>query len=364
MSFVYQLTTEEMREKMFAFLKPVYLKSHASHMPSVYDIHDINWTFGVYDPENGIFLTFLSREFRKSRRDNVRYNRDRFSHYIVSTDQGNLFSVAKKEYSWKELEIPGQFQKLSEIIENGIRFYEDESAKKTFLESLNQEQQSEIRKIREDMIERCKPSAEIRNEQDARKLFETHQCNDCMIFYNYNHRTIADFKKFASEEKKRVWTGENYTALLKKISGYTAPLSEEQYQQISKDCRDASYLLFVNNMDDSYEELTFTTIRNAWQCGVKSCDYAHLIEKFISKFIGTYPEKIENLRPLLHFLDEICFDPEQAKYFENLLFYRKELARLIEHRIWGFQFQLTTEEIREKIFAFLKSDSKCRYILH
>ncbi|MDE6730493.1 MAG: hypothetical protein K2J71_06930 [Oscillospiraceae bacterium] len=110
--------------------------------------------------------------------------------------------------------------------------------------------------------------------------------------------------------------------------------------------------------------MTFTAIRNALQCGVKSCDYAHLIEKFISKFIGTYPEKIENLRPLLHFLDEICSDPEQAKYFENLLFYRKELAKLIEHRIWGFQFQLTTEEIREKIFAFLKSDSKCRYILH
>ncbi|MDE6730840.1 MAG: hypothetical protein K2J71_08730, partial [Oscillospiraceae bacterium] len=278
MAFVYQLTTEEMREKMFAFLKPVYLKSPDSDMPNVYDVHSINWTFGVYDPENGIFLTFLSMEFRKLKRDNrLRYDRDYFDHYLVCTDQGNLFSVAKNRYGRKESEIPEQFWELSEIIENGIRFYEDK--KKTFLESLNEEQQSEMWKIPKDLIERCKPSAEIHNEQDARKLFETHQCNDYIIFNNYTRRTIADFEKFAPEEKRRVWTGENYTALLKKISEYTAPLSEEQYQQISKDCRDASYLLFVNNMDDSYEELTFTAIRNALQCGVKSCDYAHLIEK-------------------------------------------------------------------------------------
>lgn len=318
LAFVYQLTTEEIREKMFAFLKPIYQKSYDLHMPSVYDVYSINWTFGVYDPESGIFLTFLSIESRKFKRDNgLRYSHnDYFDHYLVCTDQGNLFSVAKNRYGRKESKIPEQFRELSEVIENGIQIYEDENARKTFRESLNQEQQSEIWKIQKDMIERCKPSAEIHNEQDARKLFETHQCNDCVIFKNYNRRTIADFEKFAPEEKRRVWTGENYTALLKKISEYTAPLNEEQYQQISKDCLDASYL-FVKNMDDSYEELTFTAIRNAWQCGVKSSGYTHLIENFISKFIETYPEKIENLRPLLHFLDEICFDPEQRRHFQN-----------------------------------------------
>ena len=171
-----QLTTEEIREKMFAFLKPVYQKSYDLHMPSVYDVYSINWIFGVYDPENGVFLTFLSMESRKFKRDNgLRYGRDYFNHYLVCTDQGNLFSVAKDRYGRKESEIPEQFRELSEIIENGIRFYEDENARKTFRESLNQKQQSEIQKIREDMIERCKPSAEIHNDQDAKKRCETHQ---------------------------------------------------------------------------------------------------------------------------------------------------------------------------------------------
>ncbi len=50
MAFEFVLTTEEIREKMFDFLK---------HNDILLEVMNTNWTYGVYDKENGIFLTLV-----------------------------------------------------------------------------------------------------------------------------------------------------------------------------------------------------------------------------------------------------------------------------------------------------------------
>jgi len=53
----------------------------------------------------------------------------------------------------------------------------------------------------------------------------------------------------------------------------------------------------------------------------------------------------------------------RSENFKSLDFYRKELEKLIYQKTEGFQFVCTTDELREKMFDFLKPEYKSKYDL-
>ena len=54
MAFEFKLSTDEIREKMFDFIKPVYKNVWDS------EVDYINWIYGVYDSETGFFISIIS----------------------------------------------------------------------------------------------------------------------------------------------------------------------------------------------------------------------------------------------------------------------------------------------------------------
>ncbi|MCM1228145.1 MAG: hypothetical protein NC320_12125 [Clostridium sp.] len=156
----------------------------------------------------------------------------------------------------------------------------------------------------------------------------------------------------------RTIRGEKYRTIISKISAYNGTLSEEDYTQISKDFQEAGYLI-CNEIDDICVDMTFEVIKKAYLCGVISVGYTGFIKSYIKNCIKFFPDKIQSLRPILDFINENM----RNENFKSLELYRKELDKLIYKRVKGFQFVCTTDELREKMFDFLKPEYKSKYDL-
>ena len=87
MAFEFKLSTDEIREKMFDFIKPVYKETMDS------EVDYINWIYGVYDGENGFFITYV----------NSKSDREK---YILLTENGRAFYIAANRCSYTFSEIP------------------------------------------------------------------------------------------------------------------------------------------------------------------------------------------------------------------------------------------------------------------
>lgn len=334
MAFQFTLSTDDIREKMFDFIKPIYKNTWD------FEVSYINWVFGVYDSESNFFITYVN-----SKNDNTKY--------ILITGNGDIFYVIANSYRHTFFEIPKELTQYSDIIKEGIKLYNHEKTKKCFESSFSAEQEKYLNEITENMKDKCRPGIDINCYEDAEKLFELDNYNYHYISHRYNKRTVANFDKYMSDKKMRTIRGEKYRTVIYKISAYNNTLDEENYKQISKDFQEAGHLI-DNGIDDIYVDMTFEVIKKGLFCGVISCGYIGFIQKYIKNCIQLFPDRIQELRTLLDFINENM----RNENFKSLEFYRKELEKLIYKRVEGFRFVCTTDELREKIFYFLKPEYK------
>lgn len=339
MAFEFQTSTDEIREKMFCFINPVYKNTYD------FEVGYINWIYGVYDSESEFFITYVN-----SGRDNTKY--------ILITGNGDIFYVISDKYRHTFSEIPDELTQYSDIIQEGIKLYSNERTRKCFESDFSDEQKKYLNKITENMKDRCRPAIEINSYEDAEKLFNQNNFNYYRISHMYNKNTVANFNKYMSDKKMRTIRGEKYRIIISKISAYNDTLSEENYKQISKDFQEAGFLI-DNSIDDIYADMTFEVIKKAYLCGVISVGYTGFIENYIKNCIKLFPDKIQSLRPILDFINENM----RNENFTSLEFYRKELEKLIYKKVEGFQFVCTADELREKMFDFLKPEYKSKYDL-
>jgi len=333
MSFEFILSTNEIREKMFNYIQPIYKGTMD------FDVAYINWLYGVYDSESGLFITYVNSE-----KDNAKY-------ILIKEDK--VFYVIGNRYRHIISEIAAELENYRDVVQEGIILYNNEKKKKLFKGNFSDEQEKKFSIITENMKDRCRPSFTINCYEDAEKLFYKDNFNYYNISHLYNKSTITNFDKYMSERKMCVIRGEKYRNILSKISAYGNTLDKEEYAQISKDFRDANYL-FGKGIDDIYVEITFEAIEKAYKCGVVSWGYVEFIDNYLKKCIKSYADKLKSIRPVLDFINKNM----KGECFGSLDLCRKELNKLIYGKIEGFHFILTTDKIREKMFDFLKPKYK------
>lgn len=331
MAFEFILSTNEIREKMFDFINPVY-KGTVD-----FDVEFIDWVYGVYDSESKIFITYVTWE------------KDNNSRYILITENSGIFYIIAKRYKYTISEIPDELIPYKNIMRSAIKLYENERQRKRYDSGLSAEQEEQLNGIIERMKDRGRPSVEISCYEDAEKLFMRDNFNYNYISRRYNKNTVSEFDKYMPDKKMRAVRGEKYWALLTSISAYPNKLNEEDYKHISEDFGNAGGI-FGEGTDCLYADKTLEVIKKAYHSGVISCGYTGFIEKYIGSCILSFPDRIQELRPLLDFLNENM----KSEDFKCLNFFRKELEKLIYNNSGGFRFVCTTNEIREIIFDFLK----------
>lgn len=332
MAFEFILSTDEIREKMFDFINPVY-KGTVD-----FDVEFIDWVYGVYDSESKIFITYVTWE------------KDNNSRYILITENSGIFYIIAKRYKYTISEIPDELIPYKNIMRSAIKLYENERQRKRYDSGLSAEQEEQLNGIIERMKDRGRPSVEISCYEDAEKLFMRDNFNYNYISRRYNKNTVSEFDKYMPDKKMRAVRGEKYWALLTSISAYPNKLNEEDYKHISEDFGNAGGI-FGEGTDCLYADKTLEVIKKSYHSGVISCGYTGFIEKYIGSCILSFPDRIQELRPLLDFLNENM----KSEDFKCLNFFRKELEKLIYNNSGGFRFVCTTNEIREIIFDFLKS---------
>lgn len=337
MAFDFMIATDEIREKMYGFLKPVYKDTLD------FDVHLINWNYGVFDDESGYFIT------------NVKLGGDD-RQYILINREGTIFSIVADRYRYTFSEIPDALLKDSEMIQEGLKLCTSEKLREYFEYCLSAEQKADFERITEQMRDRCRPSASINSYEDAEKLFYQNDCNYYRISHFYNKKTLENFDKYMTAEQRGKIMSSQYKSIISKIVSYDDNLSEEEYKSISRDFGNAQFMI-IKGLDDLYEDITFSAIKKAYHSGVVSAVYTAFIEKYIVLNIRTFPERIDKLRPLLDFINENMTD----KNFRRLDFCRKELEKLVYQESKGFQFILSTDEIREKMYEFLKPKKKSAF---
>lgn len=331
MAFEFILSTDEIREKMFDFINPVY-KGTVD-----FDVDFIDWVYGVYDSESKIFITYVTWE------------KDNNSRYILITENSGIFYIIAKRYKYTISEIPDELIPYKNIMRSAIKLYENERQRKRYDSGLSAEQEEQLNGIIERMKDRGRPSVEISCYEDAEKLFMRDNFNYNYISRRYNKNTVSEFDKYMPDKKMRAVRGEKYWALLTSISAYPNKLNEEGYKHISEDFGNAGGI-FGEGTDCLYADKTLEVIKKAYHSGVISCGYTGFIERYIGTCILSFPDSIQELRPLLDFITENM----KSEGFKRLDFSRKELEKYIYKNGSGFRFVFTTNEQRESIFDFLK----------
>lgn len=339
MAFEFKLSNDEIRNKMFDFIKPVYKNTWD------FDVSYINWIYGIYDSKTRFFITYV-----KSKSGDAQY--------VLINGNGDLFYVVTNSYNHKIIEIPDELMQHSDIIQDGIKLYNNEKVKKSFKDSFSSEQEKYLNDITENMKDKCKLNFVINSFEDAEKLFELEKYSYYQISHMYNKNTVANFDKYMPDSKMRAIIGEKYKAIISKISAYSDVLSKEDYNHISKDFHEAGNLI-LHGIDDIYANITFEVIKKAYFCGVVSVGYVDFIINHVRICIQSFSDRIKELCPLLDFINENM----RSENFKSLELYRKELEKLIYQKTEGFQFVCTTDELREKMFDYLKPEYKSKYDL-
>ncbi len=334
MGFTFNLTTEAIRKSIYDHISPSY-NGILSYM------RRINWLYGVYDDESGFFITYKAH---KSRTD---------IEYMLINKSGSVFCMISNENAHTFSQFPEVLTQYSNVIREGIMLYEDKNLKLNFENSFSPEEKKNLDEIENNIIDKFKNSAEINCREDAVKIFIEEEYNYDSVEYNYNKQTMAKFDRYLSDKDMKVLRGEKYKELISFVLNCSSTLTEEEYKIISFNFSDAGRF-FIKGIDDIYAELTFKTVKKARMCGMKSVGYIDFIKTYVKKCIVSYPERINELSPFLIFL-------KRNRFSNSFDFYIKELDRLLNNNVSGFQFVITTEAIREKMFNYIKPQYTSRF---
>ncbi len=275
MAFEFVFTTEEIREKMYNFLRTLRFGEDFSY--------GTEWATGIFDKENNVFMTLVYFE------SSLGHDCDDFK-CIVIVNNSDIFLAHL--YGWAEKDqftIPEEYENLREIVKEGLIYYEDFCDYDDYTD-LPDEKQKEVDEINEMMTDRFKLEVAINSEDDARKLFESCDFNYNTVFYEYNKKTFEVFDQYASEEKMLAWRGAEYKRRIEECI-------------IQKNFSDKgwriSYLLY-RGVDVTHDELYYKLIEE----NVGQPDFNYLeVSNYIGMYMGKYPEKVNNLIPLLDMLD-------------------------------------------------------------
>lgn len=304
MAFKFVPTTEEIRDKMFDFLKPEYRHHHDLN------VYNINWKYGVYDKESGIFLTliyYVSDFIARCGKD--------FYSYIVITDKGDTFKVDNNNSreGW-EFSIPEDYSYLSHKVKEGIKFYENHF---DFTKSLSEETKKEFKRIEEIMYDRCCKNFPINCEDDAKKLFKSNDFNENRIYEVYNKKTVENFNKYATVENISCWRQEEYNKILTELFEYYSKHRDEKdynYKQTK--------MYFTDNFNKINRLVMFgiKNINMELLCDVvKTIDdntpFFHFtvwqvfnMQRYAEYYLGKNPDGKQNIMPLMNWVEERRLD--------------------------------------------------------
>lgn len=275
MAFEFVFTTEEIREKMFGFLKNLRFREN-------FDC-DI-WATGIFDKGNNVFMTAIYFQSGLGHCD------DDLRCIVIANNSDifitHLYGCAERD----QFTIPEEYENLRDIVKEGLIYHDYYDYLDDYLE-LPDEKQKELNEINEMMNDRCCESFMINCEDDARKLFES-----CGFYYDivkrkYNKRTVHDFDRYATEEKMLAWRSAEYKKLLEE-----GIIQKEDFKKWN-----FSHLLWLG-VDDTCDELYYQLIEKAVE--QPNFNYNNDIALYIEWYMKKYPDKVSNLIPLLNMLDE------------------------------------------------------------
>lgn len=134
MAFEFVLTTDEIREKMFDFLKSNDI---------LCDVMNTDWTGGVYDKKSGIFLILVdyATEFL------TRCGGDYYGYAVIRDNDVFMVDFYKNGDKISNLNIPDELNMLSEIIMKGVGIYESRELRREFEKNMSSEEKQKIVEI-------------------------------------------------------------------------------------------------------------------------------------------------------------------------------------------------------------------------
>lgn len=322
MGFKFVAESDVHRNQIFSFLKPEYR--------SVNDLNcsNINWTYGVYDEENDIFLTLVFYVPEGISHCGIEY-RD----YIIIYKKTNIFIVSYNynfDKGEREFSIPPKFKELSENIKRGIKIYSDYKLRKQFSDSLKKDKTiEELSAESEKMQELTKDNSVICSEKDARKLFEKHCCNGYTVRNLCSKKTVAEYEKYSSKEKEIQWRTENCKIKLNEIRNGCSK------DTVNKNYNDLRMMIFYFHLgtEDSVMECFNETynyiIDNISNSFISSAvDYIDEIERFS-------PQKIKKAMPLVDYLKNYIEEnfSGKEKYWRRKVAVLKKAEDIIKSEI-------------------------------
>lgn len=141
MAFEFVFTTEEIREKMFGFLK---------NLRYGYDYTDIEWTMGIFDREHNIFMTMidftsgLGHCYNDLRCIVIADNSDIFIAHLYGLIKRDEFTISEK------------YENLREIVKEGLIYHDYYDYIDDYIDLPDEKQKEvdEIKKMMNDRLER------------------------------------------------------------------------------------------------------------------------------------------------------------------------------------------------------------------
>lgn len=110
MAFEFVFTTEEIREKMFDFLK---------NLRYGYDYTEIEWATGIFDREHNIFMTLIYFQ------SGLGHCYDTLKCIVIIGDNdifiAHLYGLTERD----EFEVPEKYGNLRGIVKEGLIYYDD-----------------------------------------------------------------------------------------------------------------------------------------------------------------------------------------------------------------------------------------------
>lgn len=275
MAFEFVFTTEEIREKMFGFLKNLRFREDFD-----FDI----WTTGIFDKENNVFMTMIYFQ------SGLGHCYDDLKCIVIANNSdifiAHLYGLIKNN----KFDIPEEYENLRNIVKEGLTYYDDFEYLDD-LDDITEEKKKELREINIIMNDRCRKSFMINCENDARKLFESCDFYYTTVLQKYNKKTVKAFDRYATEEKMLAWRSAEYKRLIEDC------LIRKDFS--SKYCYKICNLLW-SGVDETYDRLYYYFIEEA----IKQLNFDYCsVSDYIKTYTKKYPNKVSNLIPLLDMLE-------------------------------------------------------------
>lgn len=331
MAFKFILTSEDIREKMFNFIKPVYRGTQD------YDVVEINWIYGLYDDETGLFFTF------------VKFPETMKTKYFLLTRNGECYYFVAGRYTHKFIEIPDEIKHYSEVIESALKIYCNEKESKKFLEGYSDEKDREFREIKDRMFDRCRRSVEINCFEDAKNLLIDVGYLDNMIDDICNKKTAEKFHKFMPEDALHFLIGEGYREIIRGILSYGDNITEEERHTIIMAYHKASFIC-ARGLDDLSVDLVLQAIKKGNEWGIETGGFMLFVEIYLNQSLKRFKDKVIELKPILDYLNENMVNA----FYGALEMYRSGLNRLLNCKHDGFEYVFSTDEVRDTLFEMFK----------